>query len=472
MEFKPNPDSWIARSWRSFYVRISPWIDFLLAREERGTSAAGDLSTDADWAVVEHNPRGARVLVRITGLALVVVLVWAALAKLDEVTRGEGKVIPSRQLQVLQSLDGGLMQEIMVREGQMVKEGQVLLKIDPTRFVSSLKESQAQHLSLKAKAARLEAIATGKPFVMPDDILRDAPEIAAQEQSLYLSKRAELEAGMGVAHQQMIQRSQELKEVQARRDQATQSYDLTSRELEATRPLLRSGAVSDVEILRLERDLARYRGERDGANAQIPRVQSSMSEASRKAQEIELTFRNQAKSELSEVMGKLSSLSEGNVGLADRVKQSEIRSPVNGTVKQLFTNTVGGVVQPGKDLIAIVPSEDNLLLEAKVLPRDIAFLRPGQPAVVKFTAYDFSVYGGLEATLENIGADSITDEKGNSFFLVKVRTKTSYLEENGKRLPIIPGMMAEVDILTGKKTVLSYLLKPVLRAKANALTER
>lgn len=472
LTFKPDPNSRAMRLWQRLYGYASPKIDYLLAREESGGHDAEDFAADAEWTAAEHNPRGARALVRITALALVVLVAWAALARIDEVTRGEGKVIPSRQLQVLQSLDGGMVQEILVREGEQVKEGQPLLKVDPTRFVSSLKENRAQYLSLLAKAARLEAISSGKPFALPDAIQREVPELAAQELSLYQSKKAELEAAIGVAQQQVIQRSQELKEVQARREQASQSYDLTAKELNATRPLLKSGAVSDVEILRLERDVARYRGERDSANAQIPRIQAAIGEASRKQQEVDLAFRNQAKSELSETMGKLSSLSEGSVGLADKVKQSEIRSPVNGTVKQLFVNTVGGVVQPGKDLIAIVPGEDTLLLEAKVLPRDIAFLHPGQSALVKFTAYDFSVYGGLDGVLENIGADSITDEKGNTYYLVKVRTKTGYLEENGKRLPIIPGMVAEVDIRTGKKTILSYLLKPVLRAKANALTER
>lgn len=471
-KYAPNPDSRVMRLWQKLYAYASPKIDYLLARDEKGGHAADDFVADAEWAAAEHNPRGARALVRITALAVLVVVLWAGLAQIDEVTRGEGKVIPSRQLQVLQSLDGGLIQEILVHEGEQVKEGQVLLKVDPTRFVSSLKENRAQYFSLLAKAARLEAISSGKPFVMPETVQKEAPEIATQELSLYQSKKAELDASVGVAQHQLAQRTQELKEVQARREQASQSYDLTAKELNATRPLLKSGAVSDVEILRLERDVARYKGERDSANAQIPRIQSAIGEASRKLQEVDLAFRNQAKSELSETMGKLSSLSEGSVGLADKVKQSEIRSPVNGTVKQLFINTVGGVVQPGKDLIAIVPGEDTLLLEARVLPRDIAFLHPGQSALVKFTAYDFSVYGGLEATLEQIGADSITDDKGNAFYLVKVRTKTAYLEENGKRLPIIPGMVVEVDIRTGKKTILSYLLKPVLRAKANALTER
>ncbi|WP_255990034.1 HlyD family type I secretion periplasmic adaptor subunit [Chitinolyticbacter albus] len=450
----------------------SAWFDrYLFANERRDVAAAdSDFIADADWAIIDQNPRGSRVLVWLAAAALLALLLWAALAKVDEVTRGEGKVIPSRQIQIVQSLDGGMVQEILVREGQQVAKGQLLLKIDPTRFVSSLKENQAQYLSLKAKASRLEALASGKEFTVPDEVTQQAPDLVEQERLLYQSRVAELDASVGVARQQLAQRSQEMNEVRAKRDQAAQSYDLTRQELEATKPLLKSGAVSDVEVLRLERDLARYRGERDTSAAQLPRIQSSIAEAGRKLQEVELIFRNQASSELSETLGKLASLTEGKVALADRVKQSDVRSPVKGTVQRLLVNTEGGVVQPGKDVIEIVPADDALLLEARIQPRDIAFLRPGQPALVKFTAYDFATYGGLEATLEQISADTITDDKGNAFYVVKVRTKTSYLGHAAQR--IIPGMVAEVDILTGKKTILSYLLKPVLRAKANALTER
>ncbi|MBB1078151.1 HlyD family type I secretion periplasmic adaptor subunit, partial [Rhodoferax sp. 4810] len=267
-----------------------------------------------------------------------------------------------------------------------------------------------------------------------------------------------------------LQRSQELISVRARREQAAQSYSLTARELEMTRPLAKTGAISDVELLRLERDVARYRGERDSADSDIPRLQAAVSEANRKIQETDLTFRNIARSELSEVNAKINALSEGSAALEDRVKQTEIRSPVNGTVKQLKVNTVGGVVQPGKDIIELVPSDDALILETRVTPRDIAFLKPGQKAVVKFTAYDYAIYGSLDAELEVIGADSVLDDKGNAFFLVRVRTLSTTI--GPQKLPIIPGMMAEVDILTGKKSVLTYLLKPILRAKATAMTER
>jgi adhesin transport system membrane fusion protein len=224
-----------------------------------------------------------------------------------------------------------------------------------------------------------------------------------------------------------------------------------------------------VELLRLERDLSRFRGERDQASAQIARLQAAIAEASRKVQEAELTVRNEARNDLAETMAKLNSLSEGSTALSDRVQRAEVKSPVRGTVKRLLINTVGGVLQPGTEIAEVVPTDDQLLLEARVLPKDIAFLRPGQKAVVRFTAYDFAIFGGLDGVVEHIGADTVTDEEGNAFYVVRVRTLKSSL---GKNLPIIPGMVAEVDVMTGKKSVLSYLLKPVLRAKSYALTER
>jgi len=449
----------------------APRLETVLGRlPSREEIEVVDFATDADLAMLRQEPLRAKVLLRLIGILFAVFVIWSAVANLDEVTRGDGKVIPSKQLQVLQSIDGGLVSEILVHEGDIVQPNQLLIKIDETRFASSVKENQAQALGLMAKAARLKALSDGKPFEPPAEVVKNEPEMVTQERQLYEAKRDEMQAGVSIARQQLAQRQQELNEAQARRAQASQGFDLTSRELAVTRPLINSGAVSEVELLRLERDVSRYRGERDMASAQLTRIQAAINEAQRKIEEVELTFRNDAGKELSETMAKLNSLTEGGVALSDRVKQSSIRSPVKGTVKRLLVNTVGGVVQPGKDMIEIVPLEDALLLEARVLPRDIAFLRPGQPAMVKFTAYDFSIYGGLEGTLEHIGADTVTDEKGNAFYTVRVRTSRSGFGD--ANLPIIPGMVAEVDILTGKKSVLSYLLKPVLRAKNIAMTER
>jgi adhesin transport system membrane fusion protein len=451
-------------------LRVQPGVDGLLGGwREDPDRAETDFAADADYHIIYQEPLRARILVRTIGIVMAVFILYAAVAQVDEITKGEGKVIPSRQLQVLQSLDGGIVSEIAVREGQVVNADQLLLQIDSTRFESSAREGRSQYYSLLAKAARLRALTEGKPFEPPAEALKEDPETVEQERRLYASRVSELDAQVSISRQQLVQRQQELSEMRAKRDQASQAYDLSAKELAVTKPLISSGAVSEVELLRLERDVGRFRGERDMATAQISRSQAAIGEASRKIQEVELTFRNEAGKELAETMGKLNALSETNVGLADKVKHSAIRSPVKGTVKRLLVNTVGGVVQPGKDIVEVVPLDDTLLLEAKVLPKDIAFLRPGQRAIVKFTAYDFSIYGGLDAKLEQIGADSLTDDKGNTYYMVRVRTDKPSL---GQNLPIIPGMVVEVDIVTGQKSILAYLLKPVLRAKQAALTER
>jgi adhesin transport system membrane fusion protein len=428
-----------------------------------------DWAGDADWARLQQEPLRARRLLRLAAGALVLLVVWAAFAQLDEVTRGEARVVPTTQVQIIQSVDGGVVEELLVREGQVVEAGQLLLRVDPTRFVSTLLESQASQQALQAKALRLEALTRGTPFNPPPELRRDAPDVVAQEMRLYESSRAGISAQVSIARNQLSQRQQELNEVRARREQAERSLKLMTREITATRPLVATGAVSEVEVLRLEREAARLRGDLDQSIAQIARVQSAIQEASRKIEEVQLSSRNQMSAELSETMGRLASQSQGELTLQDKVEQADIKSPVHGTVKRLLVNTVGAVVQPGKEVVEVVPLDDTLILEVQIKPKDIGFLRPGQPATVKFTAYDFSIYGGLEAEVSQIGADSVIDEKGNAFFRVKVRTLKPSL---GADLPIIPGMVAQVDILTGKKTVLSYLLKPVLRAKANALTER
>ncbi|MBV8048086.1 MAG: HlyD family type I secretion periplasmic adaptor subunit [Paludibacterium sp.] len=429
-----------------------------------------DFAADADWIILEQHPARPRLFVWSMGAFGLVAFLWSALAQIDEVTKGQGKVVASSQNQHIQSLDGGVVATIRVHEGQIVQKGQLLLSIDNTRFVSSLQASRAEYLALLGKAARLRAIAQNTAFEMPAEVLQQAPDIAEQETGLYRAKKQEYDETVQIARQELSQRAQELDEMRARRQQAEQSYQLTNRELEQTRPLLDSGAVSAVDLLRLQRDVARFQGDRNMADAQIARLQAAVVEANRKIREVDLSFRNLASAELSDTLAKLDSLSADSKGLANKVKLSELRSPVRGEIKQLYANTVGGVVQPGKDVMEIVPIGDSLLVETRVSPRDIAFLRPGQTAKVKFTAYDYTIYGGMDGVVETLGADTEADERGNTFYIVKVRTRQGSLGD--KHLPIIPGMVAQVDIMTGKKSILSYLLKPVLRAKAEALSER
>lgn len=455
-----KPSSWKQR-----------WENWLVEGDaKKDTLAASDLEADAQWAASQQQAKGTRVLLWSSLLCVLVLLIWASLGDIDEVVRGQGKVVPSRQVQVVQSLDGGVVEEILVRPGQRVDAGQVLLRLDPTRSTASLGENKAETLALKAKAARLEALATGEPFKAPDDVLKQAPQVVEMERRVWESKTQELQTAINIARDQFNQRQQELRETMANRDQAASSCSLTSEELRVTKPLLSSGAVSEVDLLRLQRDVARFCGEAKAASAQIGRIQAAIQEADRKVQESELNARNLARVELSETRGKLSSLEQGQLALQDRVKLAEVRSPVRGTVNNLMANTVGGVVQPGKDILDIVPMDDTLLLEVQINPKDIGFLHFGQKAEVKFTAYDFAIYGGLAGKLEQIAANTITDEKGNSFYIVKVRTERAHVGDDSR--PIIPGMQAEVHILTGQRTLMQYLLKPILRAKANAFTER
>jgi adhesin transport system membrane fusion protein len=459
----------LSRALRALSVRLEPWRERLSGSVRADVPETGFVA-DAEWGIRHQDPLRPRLLVRVMAALLVTGLVWAALSQVDEVARGEGRVVPSFQNQHIQSLDGGIVAQILVREGEKVSKGQLLLRIDGTRVESSLGENRAQYLALQAKAARLRALANATPLAIPPAVLAAAPDIAQQESALYASRRQELEAGLAIARQQVEQRTQELGEVRARREQAQQSFELTSKELSVTAPLHVSGAVSDVDLLRLRREVARARGERDMAAAQIPRLQAAIAEARRKLQEVELTFRNAASAELSDTMARLGSLSAGSAALEDRVRLTEIRAPAHGEIKRLYLNTVGSVVVPGKDIIELVPSEDVLLVEARVSPRDIAFLHPGQRAYLRFTAYDSTVYGGMEGEVQEIGADTLSDEKGQPYYLVRVRTRAG--DAGGRNWRIIPGMVAQVDIMTGKKSILSYLLKPVLRARAQALTER
>jgi adhesin transport system membrane fusion protein len=456
----------VAKTAATSTATFGPFVKRLTPVEDEADT---DWAGEADWARLQQDPMRARLLMRVVGITLIGLIVWAAFAKVDEVTRGEARVVPTSQVQVVQSVDGGIVEELLVKEGQVVEAGQLLMRVDPTRFVSNLQESKVSQAALRAKVLRLEALTRGTAFNPPPDLIKEAPEAVAQEARLYESRRAEISAQVSISQNQLSQRQQELNEVKARKEQAERTLELMTKELNATRPMIATGAVSEVEVLRLEREIARMKGDREQATAQISRVQAAIQEASRKIEEVTLTSRNQMSGELSETMGKLAALNESGKTLEDKVKKADVRSPMRGTVKRLLVNTLGAVVQPGKELVEVVPLDDALILEVQIAPKDIGFLRPNQQATVKFTAYDYSIYGGLTADVINIGADSVLDEKGNAFYHVRVRTHKPSL---GPGLPIIPGMVAQVDILTGKKTVLSYLLKPVLRARANALTER
>ncbi len=405
-------------------------------------------------------------------LFFIVMVVWADHAVLDEVTVGQGKVIPSSQLQVVQNLEGGIVKEILVSEGQIVEQGQVLVRIDDTGFASSVGENQARQDALMAAIARLTAESEAKPLSFGKKLKARAKEQVDAERDLYRLRKDELTSQLAILQQQVTQRRQELAELKRRLAQLTGSYGLLARELELTRPLIQEGAISEVEILRLEREVNDLKGDLETTKLALPRAEAALKETRRRIGERKAAFRAEAQRELNERKATLSVVSESMSAAKDKVTRTDVRSPVRGTVKQLMVTTIGGVVRPAMDLVEIVPLEDNLLVEAQIRPTDIAFLRPGQQTMIKITAYDFSIYGGLKGSLKHISADTITNDQGESYYQIRVEANQSFLGTDNEPLPIIPGMTASVDILTGQKSVLDYLLKPILKVRDRALRER
>ena len=432
-----------------------------------------DFISDANAAVLEQTPRGGRLLIWMAVLFIIFAVGWSYLAELDIVVKGQGKVAPVSRVQTVQNLEGGIIQEIFIKEGDIVNAGEVLLRIDDTRFNSSLREDEVKRISLQLKGIRLKAESNGETEFpqVPAKILESASKLLDQEKILFDQRKAELLSQVDILREQAQQKEHQINELKAKQSSLRESYRLSKKEYELARPLLASGAMSEVELLRLERDLNNLKGELDQIKVSIPRSESEKKEALRKIDEVKLSFQQEAQAEYNDISAQLSTLQEASVALEDRVARTLVRAPLKGIVKTLLINTVGGVVQPGSDLIEIVPIDEGLLVEARVLPKDIAFIRPDLAATVKLTAYDFSIYGGLKGQVKHISADSFVDEKENPYYLVRVLTKENFLEHKGEELPIMPGMTAEVDILAGKRSVFDYIMKPILKARQNALQE-
>ncbi|KXF82465.1 HlyD family type I secretion periplasmic adaptor subunit [Enterovibrio coralii] len=446
-----------------------------------------DYIDDKTAALLLSTPKSARVLLWVIAAFITASAVWAAFAELDKVTVGQGKVIPSSQLQVVQNLEGGLVKELLIREGDIVEKGQQLLLIDDTMFRSDFRERLQELTSLQGDAVKLHALVDSvvvspeadwqdavvirrSDLVFEEEFVNEHRATVSRQRAEYREKLNNLDNQLSVTAQQIRQKEQELVEVQARVQNLRQSYNFAREEFSITKPLADEGVVPQIDLLKLQRQVNDTKRELSSAELSLPSINSALREVVFKHIDVALKFRAEQQERLNDVEDKLLAMTETRVTLQDRVERTVVVSPVDGTIKKLHVNTVGGVIQPGMDLVEIVPSEDNLLIEAKIAPQDIAFLRPGLAAIVKFSAYDFTVYGGLDGILETISADTIQDEEGNSFYLVKIRTASNNLGD-GEELPIIPGMTASADIITGKRSVLDYLLKPILQAQKSALRE-
>lgn len=417
-------------------------------------------------------PRYTTNVIRIGLVLFLALLAWAYFATLEEVTRGDGRVVPSRQIQVVQAPDRGIVEKIFVREGDIVEEGQPLIEIDDTTFSSQLGEIRQRRWALMARVARLDSEADQRALEFPELLASEAPGLIAEEENVYRDKKASLDNELRVLQNQASQREQEYQELLAKQTKLEAVIEIMKREVEIKQKLYDRKVLPEIEFLQLQRQLKESEGELAITKASVRRAEAAREEARERSSSAVATFVSEASQQLAEVRGELAVINETLKGAADRVRRTELVSPVKGIINKLNITTIGAVVQPAADLVEIVPLEDTLLIEAQIRPKDVAFLHPGQKAQVKITAYDFSVYGGLEGNLERISADTTEDEEGNRFFRVMIRTDKNHLGPDTEPLPIIPGMVASIDILTGEKTVLDYILKPIKKVRDEALRER
>ncbi len=423
-------------------------------------------------AAVHRSPRYLIAVVMIFALFVIAAITWMNWAKIDVVIRGSGRVSPASQVQNIQSLEGGIISEILVAEGQVVEVGQALIKISDVAFSSSFEENRLLYFELVAKSSRLDAEAFGRAFEPDNEVSEEAPHLIKSEKSLFDSNQQQLKETLSVLEEKISQQKSALLEAQSKRRQLQKSLELIKREIVIKKPLKDRGIISEVEFLQLQQREAEFEGEVEAVKFSVPRIESTIEEARFNKQKEKLNFQNNAKKELNEVTAEISRIKETQTTLQDRVKRTTLRSPVNGIVQRLHINTIGGVISPGNNILEIVPQEDALLVELRINPADIAYVSVGQFARLKFSAYDFAVHGSLQGIVTFVSADTITDEEGQSFFLVRVKPGKSFLGANSGELPIKIGMTAEADIITAKKTILSYLTEPVHRGIDKALRER
>ncbi len=415
-------------------------------------------------------------------------IVWASVATLDEVTHAEGQVVPSSRTQIIQNLEGGILSGVEVREGQIVEKNDILARLNNEMAESSLRDMLYKAMENLVAIRRLRASVSGSELTWPEDVRAWLERgtgyalteeqfeqgnrlIQVQEETFAVQKR-QRKSELDVLMAQSKQRRQEVKEQISRKEQLSRSLSLIRQQMGIASSLLEKRSYSKVQYLELQERAVQAQGEINTLEASIPKAEAAASEAEHRIALREAELDAALMDEINKRSLELASLRESLSAGSDRVTRTELRSPVRGTVKQIYINTVGGVVKPGEPIMEIVPLDDTLLVEARVRPSDVAFLHPGQKAMVKVSAYDFSIYGGLDGVLEQISADTIEDKRGEFYYQVKVRTPRSSIVYRNESLPIMPGMMTTVDIITGKKTVLDYLLKPILKAKQNALREK
>lgn len=423
----------------------------------------------------DRPPRLASQAIRLIGAFLIAGLVWANFSHVEEITRGSGRVIPSARTQVIQSSEAGIVRDIFVRQGQRVTQGELLIRLDDTPNAAKAGEAEAQGRALRAQIARLEIETAGPdtPFACPKDIEEAAPGICQNERRLLIARQENVRARIDSFKERLEQRKRELGEVTAQTQRFTESLVLAEKELSIIAPMASRNLVSQLELIRAQRQVVELKGQLSAAKETSAKLEAALREANSQLTEQISQFQREALAELTARRAEWSVVQETLRGAEERVRRTDIRSPVDGVVNSLAVNTVGAYVNPGERLLDIVPSDGKLLIEARVKPSDIAFIAAGQKALIKISAYDFYQYGGLSGVVDQVSADSIYDSNSKeTFYSVLVRSDETTLKMGKGVHAIIPGMTADVDIITGDKTILAYLLKPINRARHEALTER
>jgi adhesin transport system membrane fusion protein len=431
-----------------------------------------DFMQSLSAAVLEEHPKQFRWVIFFWLVSIVLFLLWATFAPIDEIVRGDGKVIPSGENQMIQHLEGGILGGILVKEGDTVLADQVLLKVDNLKSSSTFESMQFKSAELRAKIVRLRAEIDNADFNPSSEDLKQIPSQILQERNLFTSNKDRLNAQLAGLNEQYIQKKNDKLETQGRISEQRKALNFIKEEVRISEPLVAQGVKSKVEFLKLQRELSSLEERYNALVVSIPRLDAAMYEIDNKIKEVRSEFTTKAQIELNEAQTEYNRITAESSMLADQVTRTMVKSPINGIVQKLFVNTVGGVIKPGDNLIEIVPTENGLVAEAKVKPSDIAFLYPGQEAIVKITAYDFALYGALRGKVLTISPDSITDKNENIYYIVRVQTDKKYFGTEDKPLKITPGMTVNVDIITGEKTVMQYILKPILKAKQYTFTER
>jgi len=423
-------------------------------------------------AVMQVTPKKIRVVLYFWLIAIFGFIVWANFALIDEIARGDGEVTPSGKNQIIQNLEGGIVKKILVKEGQSVKKNQILLTIDNQKSNSSFNSNSIKADSIEAKILRLKAESSGKKFIVNKKLQKKLPVFVANEKSLYNTNKKQIKSKLNALDEQLSQKKTELSEARTQLKHLKASLTMINKEVKMTKPMVQRGVSSKRDFLKLQREAneidSRYTATKDS----MPRLKSAIKEVKSRKNEILLMFKSESKVKLNEAVAELRGLRSNYAALKDQVSRTVVRSPMNGIVQKLFINTVGGVLKPGADIMEIVPSDQALLIEVKIKPSDIAFIYFGQKAIVKFSAYDFSIYGGLEGRVVLISADTIKDQNDDVFYTIRIKTDKNYIGDKSKPLKIIPGMTVSVDIMTGRKSVLDYILKPILKTKQYTFTER